>query len=135
MIYYITSIHNPDLGTLDLMTSASRYLFLAVNPNGNPDDSSQISVPSEYNMFSIFGSGSNLTMLVNSQEKIQVADKTYISDFLNMFSITETEKNTKLNSITQGDTIVFNDITPSNIVTSSYQDLIDEGIIEADDVD
>lgn len=135
MIYYITSLHNPDLGTLDLMTSASRYLFLAVNPNGNPDASSQTSDLSEYNMFSIFRSGSNLIMLVNSQEKIQVANKTYISDFLNMFSITESEKNTKLNSITQGDIIVFNDITPSNIIASSYQDLIDDGIIIEDTVD
>jgi hypothetical protein len=135
MIYYITSLHNSDLNTLDLMTSASRHLFLAVNPNGNPDASARISNPSDYNMFSIFGSGSNLTMLVNSQEKIQVADKTYISDFFNMFSITEAEKDTKLNSITQGDIIVFNDITPSNIVTSSYQDLIDEGIIETDGVE
>ena len=37
--------------------------------------------------------------------------------------------------ITQGDTVIFDNITPSNVVTSSYQDLVDAGIVEPDDVD
>jgi len=128
MIYYLASRYNSDLGTEGLMHSASRCLFLATHPDtgsGYP----------YYEVFSVFGSGSDYTMLVNSEEKLEVNEKTHISDFLDMFSISSTEKTNILSPINNGDTVSFSTITPSNLITSSFQDLIDAGVFEDDDVD
>jgi hypothetical protein len=128
MIYYIASRYNSDLGTEGLMDSASRCLFLAIHPDtgsGYP----------YYDVFDIYGSGSDHMMMVNSEERIEVNEKSHISDFLDMFSISLTEKKNILDPITQGNIVLFDNITPSNVVTSSYQDLVDAGIIEPDDVD
>ena len=128
MIYYLVSRLNPDLSTLELMNSASRCLFLATQINYDPNTP-------YYDVFNVFTKDNDSIMIINSEEKILINNKNYISDFLNMFSISEVEKNDKLSTINNGDIILFADITPSNIVSSTYQDLIDEGIIEADDVE
>jgi hypothetical protein len=128
MIYYLVSRLNPDLSTFELMNSASRYLFLATQANYNPN------IP-YYNVFNVFTKDNDSIMIINSQEKILINNKNYISDFLNMFSISEIEKTNKLSAINNGDIILFSSITPSNIVSSTYQDLIDMGILEEDLVD
>ena len=74
-------------------------------------------------------------MLVNSEEKLEINEKTHISDFLDMFSISSTEKTNILSPINNGDTVSFSTITPSNLTTSSFQDLVDAGVFEDDDVD
>ena len=128
MIYYITSRYNSDLGTEGLMHSASRCLFLAIHPDtgsGYP----------YYEVFDVYGSGSDYIMMINSEEQIEVNEKNHISDFINMFSISSTEKTNILSPINNGDTVSFSTITPSNLTTSSYQDLVDDGIVEADNID
>jgi len=128
MIYYLVSRLNPDLSTFELMNSASRYLFLATQINYDPNTP-------YYNVFNVFTKDNDSIMIINSQEKILINNKNYISDFLNMFSISEAEKTNKLSAINNGDIILFSSITPSNIVSSTYQDLIDIGILEEDLVD
>ncbi len=128
MIYYLVSRLNPDLSTFELMNSASRYLFLATQINYDPNTP-------YYNVFNVFTKDNDSIMIINSQEKILVNNKNYILDFLNMFSISEAEKTNKLSTINNGDIILFSSITPSNIVSSTYQDLIDMGILEKDLVD
>jgi len=128
MIYYLVSRLNPDLSTFELMNSASRYLFLATQINYDPNTP-------YYDVFNVFTKDNDSIMIINSQEKILVNNKNYILDFLNMFSISEAEKTNKLSTINNGDIILFLDITPSNIISSTYQDLIDMGILEKDLVD
>lgn len=128
MIYYLVSRLNPDLSTFELMNSASRYLFLATQINYDPNTP-------YYNVFNVFTKDNDSIMIINSQEKILINNKNYISDFLNMFSISEAEKTNKLSAINNGDIILFSSITPSNIVSSTYQDLINMGILEEDLVD
>jgi len=128
MIYYLVSRLNPDLSTFELMNSASRYLFLATQTNYDPNTP-------YYNVFNVFTKDNDSIMIINSQEKILVNNKNYILDFLNMFSISEAEKTNKSSPINNGDIILFSDITPSNIISSTYQDLIDMGILEKDLVD
>lgn len=128
MIKYIVSSFNSSLRSLDLMQEASRYLFMAVNS----DDAQQYA---GYNMFHVSEINGTAIMIVDISEMIQVNNTDYVVDFLNMFSMSDQEVSNIVDSITPGDKVSFQSIFPSNLVVSSYEDLIDAGLIEEDTVE
>lgn len=128
MIKYIVSSLNSDLNTAALLREASRCLFLAVNP----DTSGEYS---EYNMFQVSDLESDSIMIVDTSEVIQINNKSHLSDFLNLFSISDQEKSNILSNVSTGDKVSFLSISPSTLVESDYSDLITMGLAEADTVD
>ena len=74
-------------------------------------------------------------MSVNENEKIKVSDKSHLVDFLDMFSITDSEKNSILDSLSEGDKIPFSQIEPSSLVKKTYDEMIDLGLLTYEDVD
>ncbi len=128
MIKYVDSSLNSDLNTLAKMRDASRCLFLCVNPSTD-------SAYSSYNFFEVSEEGGRSIMSVNENEKIKVSDKSHLVDFLDMFSITDSEKNSILDSLSEGDKIPFSQIEPSSLVKKTYDEMIDLGLLTYEDVD
>jgi hypothetical protein len=109
------------------MRDASRCLFLCVNPSTD-------STYSSYNFFEVSEEGGRSIMAVNENEKIKVSDKSHLVDFLDMFSITDSEKNSILDSLSEGDKIPFSQIEPSSIVKKTYSEMVDLGLLRDDDL-
>jgi len=128
MIKYLVSSLNPDLSTTALMREASRCLFTAVNPDSAQDYS-------QYDMFQTSEINSVGVMIVDTSETIQINNRSHLFDFLNMFSISDQEKTDILTPINTGDKVLFQSISPSVLIESSYEDLITMGIIQEDDVE
>ena len=128
MIKYVDSSLNSDLNTLARMRLASRCLFLCVNPSTSHPYSS-------YNFFEVSEEGDRSVMIVNENEKIKISDKDHLSEFLNLFSITDAEKNSILDSISVGDKVNFSSIEPSSIVKKTYDEMVDLGLLNSEDVD
>ena len=103
-------------------------MFLAVNP----DTSGEYS---EYNMFQVSDLESDSIMIVDTSEVIQINNKSHLSDFLNLFSISDQEKSNILSNVSTGDKVSFSSISPSTLVESDYSDLITMGLAESDTVD
>lgn len=128
MIKYLVSSLNSDLSTPALMGEASRCLFMAVNPDSTQEYA-------EYNMFQTSQINSVGVMIVDTSENIQINNRSHLSDFLNMFSISDQEKTNILTPINTGDKVSFQSISPSNLVDSTYEDLIAMKIIQEDSVE
>ena len=127
MIKYVDSSLNSDLNTLAKMRDASRCLFLCINPSTDSPYSS-------YNFFEVSEEGDRSIMVINENEKIKVSDKSHLVDFLEMFSITDSEKKTILSSLSEGDKVSFSQIEPSSIVKKTYSEMVDLGLLSEDDV-
>jgi hypothetical protein len=128
MIKYLVSSLNSDLSTLALMREASRCLFMAVNPDSTQEYS-------QYDMFQTADSDGVAIMIIDSSEIIQINNRAHLFDFLNMFSISDQEKTDILTPINTGDKVSFQSISPSNLIESTYEDLITMKVIEEDNVD
>lgn len=128
MIKYLVSSLNPDLQSLALMKEASRCLFMAVNPDSTEEYS-------QYNMFQTADANGIAIMIVDTSEAIQINNRAHLFDFLNMFSISDQEKTDILTPINTGDKVSFQGISPSNLVNSTYDDLIAMKIIQEDNVE
>jgi len=74
-------------------------------------------------------------MIVNENEKIKISDKDHLSEFLDLFSITESEKNSILDSVSVGDKVSFSFIEPSSMVKKTYDEMVDLGLLNIEDVD
>jgi hypothetical protein len=128
MIKYLVSSLNSDLSTPALMREASRCLFMSVNPDSTQEYA-------QYDMFQTSEINSVGVMIVDTSESIQINNRSHLSDFLNMFSISDQEKTNILTPINTGDKVSFQSISPSNLVDSTYEDLIAMKIIQEDNVE
>lgn len=128
MIKYLVSSLNSDISTPALMREASRCLFMSVNPDSTQEYS-------QYDMFQTSEISSVGVMIVDTSELIQINNRSHLFDFLNMFSISDQEKTNILTPINTGDKVSFQSISPSNLVDSTYEDLIAMKIIQEDSVE
>lgn len=110
------------------MREASRCLFMAVNPDSTQDYA-------QYDMFQTSEINPVGVMIVDTSETIQINNRAHLSDFLNMFSISDQEKTNILTPINTGDKVSFQSISPSVLVNSTYEDLIAMKIIQEDNVE
>ena len=125
MILYAVSLYNPDLDTRAKMETVSRCLYLACNPGATTEYDT-------WNVFPVYSTVSDEILGVKTYHEMQIADKTKIAEFLDAFSISETEKTTKLDSFANGDTIPFSQIQPSVLDLKTYEELVALGILEGD---
>ena len=98
----------------------------------NPDSTEEYS---QYNMFQTADANGIAIMIVDTSEAIQINNRAHLFDFLNMFSISDQEKTDILTPINTGDKVSFQGISPSNLVNSTYDDLIAMKIIQEDNVE
>ena len=128
MIKYVDSSLNPDLNTVERMRSASRCLFLCINPSTSDEYSS-------CNFFEVSEEAGRSIMIVNEDESIKILNKSHLVDFLNMFSITPEEKSSILDSVSEGDKVAFSFIEPSSLVKKTYDEMVDLGLLTYEDAD
>ena len=105
------------------MELASRCLHLSVNPSTGVENAG-------ISTFPVYGEDPDFLMAVNPDYELLISDKREISKFLDMFSISESEKTTTLAGFAEGDLVQFSRIAPSILVYSTESELIDLGIIE-----
>ena len=122
MILYAASSYNSDIDTETKMLNVSRCLYLSINTNPTEEYD-------EWNVFPVFVTETDSLLGVKTYYELEISDKSKISEFLNSFSIPEQEKNDKLNSFNNGDTIPFSQIQPSNMDLKTYEELESLGII------
>lgn len=122
MILYAASSYNSDIDTEVKMRNASRLLYLSINPTPTSEYE-------DWNVFPVFTTETESLLGVKVHYELEVSDKSKISEFLDLFAITDQEKSDNLNSFNEGDIIPFSQIQPSNLDLKTYEELESLGII------